>query len=477
MTKAARSYAAKARWAPQQSDSNPNQVIRLGFNQDLWHDPLNYFVRLSRQSGDVIRMKLGTQEILFVNHPDPIRRIFRDNKENYIKSKYYRKLMPLLGQGLFTTEGELWRQQRTTTQASFRGRELRKMLGQMAAATIDMLSQWEQFADDEQEFDVSREATRLTLDVVLRTLFDVSLSEQDVCGFDKALTALLLEAEKRIWSLNVLRPYMPTRSATQFRAALKTLDSIVYRLIDQRMANMRGSRSLFDRLCVAARVRGWNRASRKMLRDEVLSLIVAGHETTANALAWTWHHLATAPDHDRTVYTEAQRVIGDSEITFESLQQLDVTRRVFQESLRFYPPVWTFSRQALVDDTLGSVRVKSGDVVMICAYAMHRRGQFWEDPEVFDPARFKEAAIAKRNPFVYFPFGGGRRTCLGNRFAMMEAQVVLALVARRFRLQLVPGQNVLPQAMVTIRPRDGIRVRLERRPSHSRTRKPAQIAA
>jgi len=477
MVKTAEIPTAAAKRVSRQADGEPEQVVRLGFNQELWRDPLNYFVRLSRRCGDVARMKLGTQEILFVNHPVLVQRIFRDNKENYIKSRYYRKLMPLLGQGLFTTEGELWRQQRTTAQSSFSGLELRKMLAQMAAATTDMLSRWEQYADEEREFDASREATRLTLDVVLRTLFDVTMTEDEVRSFDNALTALLLEAEKRIWSVNVLRPYMPTRSAIQFRAALKTLDSIVYRLIDERMANMPGSRNLFDQLCVAARARGWSRTSRKMLRDEVLSLIVAGHETTANALAWTWTHLATAPGHDQALHAEAQRVLGDSELTFESLQQLDFTRRVFQESLRFYPPVWTFSRQALADDVLGSVRVKAGDVVMMCAYAMHRHGQFWEDPEVFDPARFKEAPVAKRNPFVYFPFGGGRRTCLGNRFAMMEAQVVLALVARRFRLQLVPGQNVVPQAMVTIRPRDGVWVRLERRPSRSRIRKPAQIAA
>ena len=435
--------------------------IRPGLR--LWSDPLGYFTDLSRSQRDLVGLRLGFQKIFFVNHPDHIRHIFRENRDNYVKSKYYRKLMPLLGNGLFTSEGEIWRKQRSIAQPAFSGARLKEMVGQVVVAVESMLERWDRYERQGIAVDVSREATGLALDVVLRCLFGIRFSKDVAATFDDALTTLLLEGERRIWSPNPLSGLMPTARNIRFRAALRTLDRIVYKLIDEERQKKLPSSDLFARLLVGAEARGWSPATRKLLRDEVLSLIVAGHETTANALGWTWYQLGRNPEIERTLAREAQNVLGNRPPTFEDIERLTFAKCVFQESLRLYPPVWTFSRQALRPDRLGKIEIPAGAVLMVCAYTMHRHPDYWDKPGNFEPCRFAAENTSARDQFLYFPFGGGQRVCLGNRFAMMEALVALSMVSRAFRLEPVDGQEIKPQAMVTIRPQKGSQMRLTRR--------------
>ncbi len=422
----------------------------VGLLPELRRDPLRFFTRVARDHAGAVELHFGPDRVVMLNDPAMIRHVLQDNRLNYEKSKFYDMMRSVLGEGIFLAEGEDWLGQRKTASRSFQGCQLRRMTEAMQAAVDDMLARWQGPAARQASLDVVPEMMRLTLDIVMRTLFSVRLDGEHEDVFH-AMTRVLRDAERRIWSPFCLPRWVPTADNRAVKEALASLDRFVYGLIAQRRAQGRIGEAqepdLLDLMMANQEGR-----SDKRLRDQILSMILAGHETTANALAWTWYMLSLHPQSLRRVRAEVETVLGGCRPTFAELAKLTYTRCVFDEVLRLYPPLWTFSRTAVADDRIGDLPIAAGTNVMLNMFAVHRRPELWENPEGFDPARFDPETGDPRRRFAYFPFSDGPRSCLGERFAILESLIAIAAVVQRYDLQLVPGQDVKPEPMITLRP-------------------------
>lgn len=424
----------------------------LGHLPEIRRDPLGFFARAAAEYGAVVPIRMGPQTVLMINDPALVKQVLQDKFVNYRRSKFYDVIRPILGEGIFLSEDERWLRQRRLLQPPFHGRDLIDMTGRIASAVADMLDRWRGPALRREPVDMAQEMMRLTLDIVFRTLLTVRLPNVSETVY-QALKVVLNEAEQRVWSMLPMRDRLPTASNRAFRKAMAELDDIVRRVIADRRTDAEAPRDLLTILLEAFPNCDTDPAEAKELRDHVISIIIAGHETAANVLIWMWTLLSRNPDVERRMRAEVAAVAGDRAPTIDDVRKLTYTANVFSEAARLYPPVWTFSREAVEADWLGGVPVKKGDTIMVCAYAMHRNPKHWENPEGFDPDRFEPARSEARHPFAYFPFSAGPRTCLGKRFGQIEGAIVAAMVAQRYRLELVPGHQVEPAAMITLRPR------------------------
>ncbi len=423
----------------------------VGLLPELRRDPLRFFTRVARDHGGAVELHFGPDRVLMLNDPAMVRHVLQDNRLNYEKSKFYDMMRPVLGEGIFLAEGGEWLSQRKTATRSFQGCQLRRMTRDMQGAVDDMLERWQVNTAQQEPLDMVPEMMRLTLDILMRTLFSVRLEGEHEAVFP-AMTRVLRDAERRIWSPLGLPRWLPTANNRAVRRALETLDGFVYGLIERRRAEAaerpeEESGDLLDLLMA-----NQNGRSDKQLRDQILSMILAGHETTANALAWCWYMLSLHPESLQRVRAEAVAVLDGRDADFADLADLTYTRCVFDEVLRLYPPLWTFSRVAVADDQIGDLKVGAGTNVMLNMFAVHRRPSLWDNPEGFDPSRFDPETGDPRRRFAYFPFSDGPRTCLGERFAVLESLIAISAVVQRYDLQLVPGQEVRPEPMITLRP-------------------------
>jgi cytochrome P450 len=440
----------------------------VGHLPELRADPLRFFTRIARDHGDVVELHFGLDKVLMLNHPTMIRHVLQDNRLNYEKSKFYDVMRAVLGNGIFLAEGDEWLSQRRTAARSFQGCQLRRMTAAMQDAVGDLQQRWAPLAAQGAVIDLIPEMMRLTLDILMRTLF--SLRPDDLKGGQyaeifRALTVVLRDAERRIWSAFSPPRWLPIRRNREVRAALRVLDAFVFGLIDKRSAERAagGPRdSEGDLLDLLLDNRG-DRTDRQVC-DQFQSMILAGHETTANGLSWCFTLLSQHPESLRRLRGELQTVLGGRPAGFADLPQLPYTRMVFDETLRLYPPLWTFSRVAVADDAFCGLRLPAGTNVMLNMFAVHRRPELWDNPEGFDPARF-DPQRKNSQRFAYFPFSDGPRSCLGERFAILESMIALAGILGRFDLQLLPGQRVEPEPMITLRPRGPLLMRLTPAPA------------
>jgi cytochrome P450 len=445
-----------------------------------WRDPLTLFMQSRDRYGDVVRFKFGPFQYYLVNDPDVVKHVLVDNPKGYTKSRNYLGLKVVLGEGLLTSEGDHWRRQRKLAQPAFHRDKLAGFATSMSKATRDMLTRWTS-EGAESSFDIHVEMMRLTFRIVGLTLFssDVDGDAKDV---GHALEVAMHWANDYAESMIRVPPYIPTPGNVRFKRAKKTLDDVVFRLIADRRAEAAKSGDfggdLLGMLMAATEEPDPNAASSvaragmddQQLRDEIITMILAGHETTANLLSWTFSLLSKHPDVERRVREEARRVLGDRDPVLEDVRSLEYTKMVLEEALRLYPPAWVFERQAIAPDTLGGYAIEPGAIIGLCPYVLHRHPDHWENPEGFDPERFRPERAEKRPRYAYLPFGGGPRTCVGNHFAMMEAQILLAMIVREQRLELEPSHPVVLDPVITLRPKHGIKVR--RRPQ-PRTSTPA----
>lgn len=443
----------------------------VGLLPELRADPLRFFTRIARDHGDAVELRFGLDRVLMLNGPAMIRHVLQDNRLNYEKSKFYDVMRAILGDGIFLAEGDDWLSQRRTAARSFQGCQLQRMTAAMQDAVGDLQARWGPLAARGEAVDLIPEMMRLTLDILMRTLFSLRLGSQHADIFH-ALTVVLRDAEQRIWSPLNLPRWAPTARNRAVREALADLDRFVFGLIAQRRAERaaageaprEGGDDLLDLLLDGAGGR-----SDREICSQIQSMILAGHETTANALTWCFYLLSLHPESLRRLRGELRERLGGRPCGFQDLGGLKYTRMVFDETLRLYPPLWTFSRVAVADDDLCGLRVEAGTNVMLNMFAVHRRPELWENPEGFDPARFdpdrRDAGQKGSRRFAYFPFSDGPRSCLGERFAILESMIALAGIVDRFDLQLVPGQNVEPEPMITLRPRGPLLMRLRPAPA------------
>jgi cytochrome P450 len=435
----------------------------------LRRDPLAELTLLVRYGGDPARFRIGARDALLVRRHDQIERVLLGDQDSYRKSEHYALVGRVLGDGLLTSEGELWRSQRRIVQPLFAKRGLERFAPEMVAATTDTVARLEATAPGAAP-DMLSAFSELTLDVVGRTLFGVHLG-RDAGRVGEALTrALHLLIDTMVSPLAVLAPQLvgrtdvvPFTRLRRLERAVAELDSIVGRMIAERAGE--ASAEGADLLGLLLRARdpetGVGMAP-SQVRDELMTFVLAGHETTATALSWTHLLLSRHPEAREALLAEVDEVLGGAPPRAGDVERLPWTTAVIREAMRLYPPVWGLAREAAVDTELGGRRVAAGTVVAVLPYLAHRDPAVWDNPEGFDPRRFLPDA-PPRPRFAYLPFGGGRRVCVGMGFAEQEAVLATATIAQRLTLDLAPGTVPVPQPVLTLRPRGGLRMTVARR--------------
>jgi cytochrome P450 len=426
----------------------------------LMRKPLPFLEKLFRDYGDVSRVRIMNLRICSIAHPEGIKHVLQDNHRNYRKSFDYNILARLLGQGLVTSEGSLWLRQRRLMQPMFHRQKVAGFSTMMAECTLEMLDRWRRRVARQEPFDVAPEMMRLTLQIVGRALLSMDLTAQaDVIGRNMTI------ANERFGNmgLSAFVPWLPTPGNARFHHATRVLRKIVLNIIAERRRDGRDHGDLLSMLLAVRDEETGEGMKDEQLRDEVLTLILAGHETTATALSWTWYLLSQNPEAERKLHAELDEVLGGRAASVSDLLHLNYTGMVIDEAMRLYPPVWAVGREALADDEIMGYRVPKGCNLLLSQWLAHHHPAFWENPNRFEPERFSAASATGRPRYAFFPFGGGPRMCIGNLFALTEAQIVLATVAQKYRLRVPPDHPIELQPLVTLRPLYGVKVALEPR--------------
>ena len=431
----------------------------LGNLPEYRRDPLGFVLRAARH-GDLVRIRMGPRVVYLVAHPDHVRHVLVERPHLYGKQTMgFRMLRLVLGDGLLTSEGAFWKRQRRIANPELTRERVASFEPIMLQETEALARRWDAAEARSEPVDVSHEMMHLALRIVSRSLLGATI-DREVEEVDRSLTVLLGQAMGRITSFVRLPMGVPTAKNRQFRTALASLDQIVYGFIERRRRGEGGKEDLLGHLMDARDPETGEAMNDRQLRDEVMTLFLAGHETTANALTWSWYALSQTQAARETLDEELRRVLGGRPPGVEDLPELTYAAAVLKESMRLYPPAWMISRNALQDDTLGGHAIPAGAILLLSPYVLHRHPDFWERPGSFEPERFVGARGAAIPRYAYLPFGAGPRQCIGREFALQEAQLALAYLAQRYRLELVPGHPVVPQPMITLRPKFGMWMRL-----------------
>ena len=421
----------------------------------LRENPLGFFLRSAEEFGDVVRFRAFHRVGFILRHPDHIQHVLVDNHRNYNKqSRGFKAIAQFLGNGLLTSEGGFWLRQRRLMQPAFHRERLAGLSRIMSEEALACVGRWESKARSGEEFNAASEMMRLTLRVVSRSMFGAEISggEETV---ERSMAVILKYGMRRI--TNPLLDFLPAPSTWKFRRAVGEMDSLVRGIIAARRARpAEHEGDLLSMLMEAKDEETGEGMDDRQLRDETMTMFTAGNETTANALAWTFYLLAQNPAAEARLREELAAVLGDRTPGVEDLPKLPYLSCVIKESLRLYPPAWVISRMSEGRDAAGGFEIPANCLVIVSPYLTHRHSAFWPEPERFKPERFLEPGAAELPRFAYFPFGGGPRQCIGNGFALMEAQIVLATLLPRFRLKLDPDHGVEPEPLITLRPKGGL---------------------
>ena len=434
-------------------------------------DPLALFMSATREHGDIVGFHMLHMQYVLLTNPDAIRHVLVENPKNYEKSRNYAGLKVILGQGLVTSEGDVWRRQRKLAQPAFHRERIASFVRAMSECTDDMLARWENESVG-RTLDVHREMMRLTFRIVGRALLSRDL-DGDASAIGEALSIGLHWANDYAESLVPIPLAVPTLKNLRLRKAMRTFDALIHRTIAERRAGERKD-DLLSMLLEARDEETGEPMSDALLRDELITMVSAGHETTANALSFALHLLSKHPEWARKIAEEADAVLRGP-VAIEDVKKLATASMVVEETMRLYPPVWVFERRALEADRVGDFEIPKDATVGVAPYALHRSPALWDDPEGFDPTRFEPHAKEVRHKHAYIPFGGGPRTCIGNVFALTEATLVLAKIVQRFRLEATRPLEL--DAMVTLRPKGGLPMELRERTSRQAPERSRRSAA
>jgi cytochrome P450 len=418
-------------------------------------------MQAARRFGEVAYFKIGPRRGYLITNPDDVRHVLQDNARNYHKSPLYGKLRLFLGNGLLTSEDEFWLRQRRIAQPAFHRQRMAALASVMAEAARDAAAAWQPLASAGRPVDIGEEMMRLTRTVVVRALLGADLGPY-TSRIDKAWTIINQHVGESFWSLG-FTDRLPTPKNRRFQAARAVLRGAVDHVISERRRGPSDGADLLSMLMSARDEETGEAMTDEQLRVEVTTFLLAGQETTSLALTWTWYLLSQHPRARQRLEEEIDVVLGGRPPEYSDLVNLPYLRMVIDEAMRLYPPAWGFSRQALADDQLGGYPLPQGWLAFVIPYVLHRLPAFWQDPEAFDPERFSPERSADRPKFVYLPFGAGPRQCIGNQFALIETQLSVATFAQAYRLQLVPHHNADPWPLITLRPRFGMPMIIERR--------------
>ena len=424
-------------------------------------NPLAVFADAARRYGDVVSFRIGPRRGFLITNPRDVRHVLQDNARNYHKSPLYEKLRISLGNGLLTSEDDFWLRQRRIAQPAFHRQRIAALAGVMAEAARGTAAHWRTLGASGRAADVEDEMMRLTRTVVLRTLLGADLGPF-AATLDSAWTIMNQHIGQSFWSLG-LADRLPTPKHRRFQAARKLLQAAVDYVIRERRRNPSERTDLLSMLLSARDEETGEAMTDEQLRVEVTTFLLAGQETTALALTWTWYLLSRHAEAQRRLEEEIDSVLDGRPPEYDDLPNLPYVRMVIDEALRLYPPAWGFSRQALADDELGGFHLPRGWLAFVLPYVLHRLPAFWKNPDEFDPDRFLPERSADRPKFVYLPFGAGPRQCIGNHFALIEAQLIVATLAQGYRLRIVAEHQVEPWPLITLRPRFGMPMFIEPR--------------
>ncbi len=427
-------------------------------------DPLGFFVRCSHRYGDVVRLvrpNMPHRPGYLLNHPDHIEYVLVKNNRNFVRDQDSRKLLDLLGNGLLTSEGEFWRRQRRFVQPAFHRARLDTYRAVMESCAQDLISEWQ----DGEIRDVLQDMTRLTLRIVAKTLFSADMAD-DTNKVGKAIEMVMDRSSEQGSTLfaRFILGRIPTPGTLRYHAAIRRLNEVIASIIAKHRGDDGGEErdDLLSMLIHAKDDQG-NRMSDQQLHDEVLTVIMAGHETTAVCLSWTWHLLATHPEVETKLLTELRDVLAGRAPLVADLPQLRYTAAVLKESMRLYPPGWVLGREAVEGCKIGGYDVPAGTQLYMSQWVAHRDPRYFEKPDAFIPERWTDEFEAQLPKYAYFPFSGGPRVCPGKSFAIMETAIVLATIVQRFQLRTAPGEHVAPLPSITLRPKGGLRMILTAR--------------
>jgi cytochrome P450 len=415
-------------------------------------------MKAAREHGDLVYFRLARQRMFLVNHPDYIREILVTNQSNFTKSRALQRSKVLLGEGLLTSEGQLHLRQRRLVQPAFH----RERLAGYAAAMRDKALRARERWKPGVEMDISVEMAQLTLAIVAKTLFSADV-ESEAPEIGEAMTAALEMFHLLVMPFSEYLVKLPLPSVRRFEKGRAKLDAKIYGLIAERRASGKDTGDLLSMLLFAQDEEKGGGMSDQQVRDEALTLFLAGHETTANALSWTWYLLSQNPEVERKLHKEIDSVLEGRAPGLDDVPRLHYAEMVLAEALRLYPPAWAVGRMPKEAFSLGGVEIPAASICIMSPYIMHRDARWFPEPEKFDPERWSEEARESRPKFSYFPFGGGARVCIGERFAWMEGVIVMAAIAQKWRFRLVPGQRVEPLPLITLRVKNGLRMVAESR--------------
>ncbi len=433
------------------------QRFRLpyGYFLQMRRDPLRFYCEQTRQHGGLFRWDIGPLAVHVLSHPDHVHHILVEKAKNYPRSRFTRMVSMVTGDGLVVTEGALWRRQRRLIQPTFHRSALANFFSLMTRNTESMLDSWQAYEQGGQPLDVGAQMVKIALRIVGEALFSIDLTAE-TGQISESVRIAMEYLDYRFNHFLALPLFVPTPRNLRFKRALARTDEVINGAIRQRRETSEPHEDFLQMLMSARDDETGEAMSDLQVRNEAATFLGAGHETTAMALSWTFYLLSTHPEIQRRVCEEVDRVLGRRVPQPSDLAQLELTRRVIEESMRLYPPVWALSKEAVADDEIGGYHIPAGSLVLIMQYVTHRLPEFWPNPEGFDPDRFLPAATSARPRFAYFPFGGGPHLCVGLEFAMQEAMAVVAMTLQRYQLDILGGHPVVPDPIFTLRPKHGV---------------------
>jgi cytochrome P450 len=448
-------FASTARQAP-----GPPGYPLIGNLLDFRRDVLGALLASRQAYGDIVRFRLGRTIVHLVAHPDHIQHVLLTQQHNYDKdTRSSAKIRSVTGDGLLTSNGAFWLRQRRLMQPIFSPLRVASFFGIMTEATAATLDRWTRIPTP--TLDVASEMMRLTCTIVAKALFGADVTP-DLDQIEQSATVLMEHAWHRLERFVDLPMFVPTPGNRRYHKALRQLDEIVQRIIARRRLFAQTD-DLLTMLLRGKDDESGQSMSDVHVRNETITLLLSGHETTANSLTWTWYLLSQHPAIAQRARDEIAAVLGQRRPTLDDLPRLSYLTQVYRESLRLYPPIWIMERHARANDIIGGFRIPAGSSVVVSPFVTHRHPDFWDHPDQFDPGRFDPEPAARRAPLAYLPFGAGQRLCIGSHFAMMEALVILSMILQRFQLDLVPGHPVEPRPGITLRSRHGMRMTLRAR--------------
>ena len=438
----------------------PHGYPIIGNLPQMLANPLQFLTNAVREYGDVVHLgAMGPQQLYLVAHPNHLKYILQENSRNYIKGENFQAIKLVIGDGLVVKEGESWRRERHLMQPSFHRQKVGTLVNLMTKNIAQMLDNWSNI-DSDKPLDIFAEMMQLAQTILLESLLSID-SKDEINKLNQAWDNAYEYLSSQLWAVLKLPLWIPTPKNRRFQQAMQTLDATIYRIIRERRKSIKPPDDLLSMLMDAYDQESGQGMSDEQLRDEIMTIFTGGFETSAAVLAWTWHLLSQNPRVEYQLQEEISRVLDGRTPTLEDLPSLKYTRMILEESMRLYPGAWVFTRTNLESDQIGDYQIPAHSLIMVSPYVTHHLPSFWENPEEFNPERFTQEQAAKRPRYAYLPFGGGSRQCIGEIFAMTEMQLIVAMIAQRYRLHSVPGHPVEEEPMFTLRPRHGILMTLE----------------